>query len=63
MKRLLITGTVALLVAGAVVSRPLSAAQQPLPPAAAATAQADDEGIPITNAKVKLVCGGCHKID
>ena len=63
MKRLLITGTVALLFAGAVVSRPLKAAQQTLPPAAAATAQDDDEGIPITNAKVKLVCGGCHKSD
>src|SRR5205823_8754431 len=23
----------------------------------------DDEGVPITNAKVKTVCGDCHKID
>lgn len=72
MKRLLPFGAVLLVFTGAVSSRQLNAAprqpllQTPAPAPASATAikdPKDDEGIPITNAKVKLVCGGCHKSD
>lgn len=73
MKRILPVGVVALLFSSAVFSRQLSAsnvssaAQAPAAQAPAASAaaarDADTDGVPITNAKVKSVCGGCHKTD
>jgi quinohemoprotein amine dehydrogenase len=73
MKRLLPFGVAVLLFGGAVCSRQIQAAARPqTPPQTTAAAPAaapdlkdakDDEGIPITNAKVKIVCGECHKTD
>ena len=40
-----------------------AAPQAPVARPAAATDLPADEGIPITNAKVKSVCGDCHKTD
>jgi quinohemoprotein amine dehydrogenase len=58
MKRLLPFGAVVFLWVGV-----QAAPQAPVAGPAAATDLPADEGIPITNAKVKSVCGDCHKTD
>lgn len=77
MKRLLSFGVVALVFAGAASSRQLDAASVQAPPQTPATSatspatpndkekdkEKDEDGVPITNAKVKLICGECHTSD
>jgi quinohemoprotein amine dehydrogenase len=63
MKRLLLLPIGVLCLSTALVARiPQAAPAQAAAPSAAPGAAAD-EGIPITNAKVKTVCGDCHKSD
>lgn len=65
MKRLLLSALGVLILGSAVAARmPQAAATTAQTPAAPAMPGATpDEGIPITHAKVKTVCGDCHKTD
>jgi quinohemoprotein amine dehydrogenase len=66
MKRIVPFGALAFLLGAAVFSRQIDAAARPQAPSQAPAAAKDpqaDEGIPIANAKVKSVCGDCHRTD
>ncbi len=65
MKRLLLSALGVLILGSAVAARmPQAATTTAQAPAAPAMPGAtSDEGIPITHAKVKTVCGDCHKTD
>jgi quinohemoprotein amine dehydrogenase len=66
MKRFLFSAFGVLILGTAIVARaPQTPAQTPAPsPSPTPIAGASgDEGVPITNAKVKTVCGDCHKSD